>query len=181
MAQLSNFSTLESVMKNSVSNTNTEMFNDHFETPIGTMEVCASNTNVLSVFFVSKAKPSKPNDLTDLVETQLQEYFAGQRIEFDLSHKAQGTQFQQTVWKALSEIDYGTTCSYADIAKRISKPNAVRAVGAANGKNPLTIIVPCHRVIAANGKLSGYAGGVDRKSWLLAHEFRLKASDSKHM
>ena len=95
-----------------------------------------------------------------------------------MPHKAVGTDFQLSVWQQLEQIEYGTTCCYADIASSIANPKAVRAVGAANSKNPLTIIVPCHRVIASSGKLSGYAGGIDRKAWLLAHEFRLNSINS---
>ena len=149
------------------------LFFDHFETPLGLMEVCATSKSILSVFFVQNAKPVKPNKLTDMAKQQLQEYFRGDRLEFDLPCEAKGTKFQQDVWNALEHIEYGATCSYADIADAIDNPKAVRAVGAANGKNPLTIIVPCHRVIGANGKLTGYAGGTDRKAWLLAHEFKL--------
>lgn len=101
---------------------------------------------------------------------QLSEYFAGERQTFTLPCRATGTAFQKNVWKALTEIPYGQTASYRDIAERIESPKAVRAVGLANGRNPIGIIVPCHRVIGANGKLTGYAGGLPRKQWLLAHE-----------
>ena len=161
-------------MKKILSQKSGEIFSDHFETPIGMMEVSAMNDRVLSVFFVDELKPSKPNNLTDKTKQQLLEYFDHQRTTFSLPYKAIGTDFQKSVWRQLSKIQYGTTCCYADIASDISKPKAVRAVGAANGKNPLTIVVPCHRVIATSGKLSGYAGGVHRKAWLLAHEIHLK-------
>lgn len=156
-----------------------ELFYDYFDTPLGTMEVCASSDHVLSAFFVEDFKPRKPSKLTDKAKLQLLEYFEDSRTKFDLPHKAEGTEFQLAVWRQLSQIQYGDTCSYADIARSIANPNAVRAVGTANGKNPLTIIVPCHRVIAASGKLSGYAGGVGRKAWLLAHEFGLTHPRSK--
>jgi methylated-DNA-[protein]-cysteine S-methyltransferase len=101
---------------------------------------------------------------------QLTEYFAGTRREFDLPLRLRGTAFQQRVWRELTEIPYGETCSYGELARRIDKPNASRAVGLANGSNPISILVPCHRVIGADGSLTGYGGGLDRKRWLLAHE-----------
>lgn len=101
---------------------------------------------------------------------QLEEYFAGTRQAFDLKLAAQGTAFQQQVWAALCTIPFGETRSYGEQARSIHNEKAVRAVGLANGKNPIGIIVPCHRVIGANGALTGYAGGIERKQWLLAHE-----------
>lgn len=106
------------------------------------------------------------------VRQQLEEYFAGTRKVFDLKLAAQGTAFQQQVWAALCTIPYGETRSYGEQARSIQNEKAVRAVGLANGKNPIGIIVPCHRVIGANGSLTGYAGGLERKQWLLAHEAR---------
>lgn len=101
---------------------------------------------------------------------QLQAYFAGHLRLFDLPLAAGGTPFQQTVWRALREIPYGQTLSYGELAARIGQPGAARAVGLANGQNPLAIVVPCHRVIGARGALTGYAGGLARKRWLLTHE-----------
>lgn len=111
-------------------------------------------------------------DLDILVQTQQQlaEYFAHQRQRFDLPLNPHGTEFQQRVWQHLHEIPFGETISYGTLAQRLGQPNASRAVGAANGRNPISIVVPCHRVVASNGKLTGYAGGVDRKLWLLQHE-----------
>jgi len=102
--------------------------------------------------------------------SQLRAYFAGEKQSFDLPLKLEGTAFQQRVWQALQEIPYGETCSYKDIALRIGAAAAVRAVGLANGRNPISIIVPCHRVIGTNGTLTGYGGGLPRKRWLLQHE-----------
>ncbi|HEY2365943.1 MAG TPA: methylated-DNA--[protein]-cysteine S-methyltransferase, partial [Polyangiaceae bacterium] len=96
--------------------------------------------------------------------------FAGERTRFDLRLAPRGTPFQQRVWKALLGVAFGRTASYGEIARAIGRPEASRAVGAANGKNPIAIIVPCHRIIGANGALVGYAGGLPRKKWLLAHE-----------
>jgi len=101
---------------------------------------------------------------------QLEEYFAGKRRDFDLPLRLNGTEFQQRVWRALTEIPYGETWSYGELATRIGNPNASRAVGLANGRNPISILVPCHRVIGADGSLTGYGGGLQRKQWLLAHE-----------
>ena len=101
---------------------------------------------------------------------QLEEYFTGKRQQFTLKLAAQGTAFQHQVWAALCTIPFGETRSYGEQARSIHNEKAVRAVGLANGKNPIGIIVPCHRVIGANGSLTGYAGGLDRKQWLLAHE-----------
>lgn len=101
---------------------------------------------------------------------QLDEYFAGQRQQFNLQLAPQGTAFQRRTWQALCAIPFGHRCSYGDLAAYLQQPSASRAVGAANGRNPLAIVVPCHRVIGASGKLTGYAGGVSRKLWLLQHE-----------
>lgn len=111
--------------------------------------------------------------LLDLVESQLSEYFSQQRTDFSALYRfigGFGTAFQRQVWQALTTIPFGATCSYQQIAAQIGNDKAVRAVGAANGKNPLAIIVPCHRVIGANGTLTGYAGGLDKKQWLLDFE-----------
>lgn len=101
------------------------------------------------------------------VTAQLKEYFAGQRTEFDLALELAGTPFQRQVWAALGDIPYGQTISYGELAARIGKPGASRAVGLANGRNPVSIVVPCHRVVGANGSLTGYGGGMERKRYLL--------------
>jgi methylated-DNA-[protein]-cysteine S-methyltransferase len=101
---------------------------------------------------------------------QLDEYFAGQRDDFDLPLTAPGTAFQRAVWQALREIPYGSTMTYRQVAEEVGNPKAVRAVGSANSRNPISIIVPCHRVVGSDGKLVGYAGGFSAKRWLLDHE-----------
>jgi methylated-DNA-[protein]-cysteine S-methyltransferase len=106
---------------------------------------------------------------------QLRAYFAGDRREFDVRIKPHGTDFERTVWKALMEIPYGRTISYGELARRIGHPTAARAVGLANGRNPLPIVVPCHRVIGADGSLTGYGGGLETKRWLLTLEGALPA------
>lgn len=146
-------------------------YTDYLETPAGSLEIQASATAITGVVFVDSAhKPIKVNALTDACKQQLTEYLAGKRKQFDLPLMQQGTDFQKSVWRALTEIPFGKTLAYVDIAQQINKPSAVRAVGAANGKNPISIIVPCHRVIGRNGRLTGYAGGIERKAWLLTHE-----------
>ena len=107
---------------------------------------------------------------------QLDEYFGGQRTEFDLPLNLVGTPFQRTVWAALTTIVPGETLSYGALAASVGCPKSVRAVGLANGANPISVVVPCHRVIGADGSLTGYGGGIERKRWLLAHEKRNSAS-----
>jgi methylated-DNA-[protein]-cysteine S-methyltransferase len=102
--------------------------------------------------------------------TQLEEYFAAERTGFDLRMELDGTPFQREVWAELTRIPYGETISYGELARRLGQPAAVRAVGLANGRNPIAIVVPCHRVIGADGSLTGYGGGLERKAWLLDHE-----------
>src|SRR5262245_22449374 len=111
------------------------------------------------------------------VREQLGEYFAGERQAFDLRLKLTGTPFQQRVWQELVRIPFGTTITYAQLAQRVGKPTASRAVGHANGRNPISIIVPCHRVIGADGKLVGYGGGMDKKQWLLTWERRAMVAE----
>lgn len=103
---------------------------------------------------------------------QLQEYFDGERVTFEIPLAPDGTDFQRRVWMALRDIPFAQTVSYGDIAREIGNPKGVRAVGLANGRNPISIIVPCHRVIGQNGSLTGYGGGIERKRWLLEHEAR---------
>lgn len=110
---------------------------------------------------------------------QLEEYFAGGRVSFELPLDPVGTPFQQTVWKALREIPLGVTWSYAGLARHIGREGASRAVGSANARNPLSIVVPCHRVVGTRGKLTGYAGGVPTKQWLLEHEQRMRGDSSR--
>ena len=145
--------------------------------PLGTMRLLATEDALAAVYLAEhKGEPAHPampgSDHPVLREAcaQLEAYFAGRRRVFDLPLDAQGTEFQRAVWSALQEIPFGETRSYKDLATRVGRPQAVRAVGAANGRNPLSIIVPCHRVIGADGTLMGYASGTERKKWLLQHE-----------
>jgi methylated-DNA-[protein]-cysteine S-methyltransferase len=147
------------------------------ETPIGTLVLIASGDALVEIYLPGRA-PGGTRDTGDAgahpvlgrARDQLAEYFAGSRRTFDLPLGPQGTAFQQAVWRALLAIPYGATCSYAQIAGVVGKPSASRAVGAANGRNPLAIVVPCHRVIGADGSLTGYGGGLAQKEWLLRHE-----------
>lgn len=151
------------------------MTDSHYQqcltSPIGTLQICANEASITAILFEPQASFSEhKNTVTENACKQLAEYFSGTRKDFDLPLDAGGTEFQRTVWRQLQKIPYGEMCNYGDIANRIQNPKAVRAVGAANGRNPIPIIVPCHRVIGANGKLTGFAGGLSTKAWLLQHE-----------
>jgi methylated-DNA-[protein]-cysteine S-methyltransferase len=143
---------------------------EYLDTPAGILEIVADDDYVQQIEFTVRAGPSSGNRLTQAAREQLEEYFAGNRQTFTLPLKQAGTAFQQSVWQALQEIPFGQICSYSDIANAIGKPKAVRAVGAANGRNNIAIVIPCHRVIGANGTLTGYAGGLERKEILLKLE-----------
>lgn len=147
------------------------LYYDYLASPLGLVEVTASEQGVVAVTFCDMPRqPVQPQRLVQEAKRQLIAYFTQELSEFDLPLAATGTVFQQQVWQALTTVPYGQTASYGDIAKAINNPKGVRAVGLANGKNPIAIIVPCHRIIGANGTLTGYAGGLDKKAWLLAHE-----------
>lgn len=148
-----------------------------FQSPLGTMTLQANQNGLLGAWF--ETQTTQPKELGRYTETdvilndaivQLNEYFSGERKVFELPLAAKGTPFQQQVWHALTKIPFGETWSYQQIANEIGNPKAVRAVGLANGKNPISVVVPCHRVIGKNGKLTGYAGGVERKAKLLELE-----------
>ncbi|WP_354625100.1 methylated-DNA--[protein]-cysteine S-methyltransferase [Psychromonas sp. MME2] len=147
------------------------MYFDYIETPIGLIKCHASELGITEVeFSASRIGECNANQHTELCLIQLAEYFSGVRKTFDLPLAPHGSHFQKTVWLCLAKIPYGQLLSYADIARMINNPKASQAVGGANAKNPLAIIIPCHRVIGCNGKLTGYAGGLHRKHWLLEHE-----------
>ncbi|MEZ0537742.1 methylated-DNA--[protein]-cysteine S-methyltransferase [Caldicellulosiruptoraceae bacterium PP1] len=148
-----------------------EIFTGYISSPIGTIEVVCNDKCVLSVDFVETIKNNTlENDYLRNVLTQLEQYFLGARKSFDINIHFEGTEFQKKVWNELTKIPYGTVISYKELANRIGNPKSMRAVGNANRNNKISIIVPCHRVIGASGKLIGYAGGLDRKKWLLEHE-----------
>lgn len=152
-----------------------ELHKAEFQSPIGIVEIVGTEKAILSILFSEKDKmefpvrPDSPQVIVDC-QQQLEEYFEGQRMEFDFPVTSSGTPFQQKVWAALTEVPYAETVSYGAIAKAIGSEKAVRAVGNANSKNKLTIVVPCHRIIGSTGKLTGYAGTLTRKEWLLRHE-----------
>ena len=137
--------------------------------PIGPLTAVVDAVGRLVSLTFGDATPS--GDRT-AVHEQLREYFAGKRRTFDIPLALQGTEFQLAVWNELLRVPYGDTITYAELARRIGRPSAIRAVGAANGANPIPVIVPCHRVIGSNGTLTGYGGGIERKQWLLALEGR---------
>lgn len=143
----------------------------YMPSPIGLMELRAVEQGIQAITFVDAQTQTETETPTlKKAAEQLAEYFDGHRQDFELPLAARGTAFQQQVWRALISIPFGQTGSYLDIARKIGNPAAVRAVGAAKSKNPLSIVVPCHRIIGSNGTLTGYAGGLERKAWLLQHE-----------
>ncbi|HEX9985698.1 MAG TPA: methylated-DNA--[protein]-cysteine S-methyltransferase [Thermoanaerobaculia bacterium] len=141
-------------------------------TPIGTLLVAGEAGSVTVISFRPEPRPEWTRDDALFAGTidQLGEYFTGRRRTFDLPLVPKGTEFQLAVWNALTKIPYGETRSYSDVARTIRRPDAVRAVGAANGANPLPIVIPCHRVIGANGALTGFGGGIETKKFLLELE-----------
>jgi methylated-DNA-[protein]-cysteine S-methyltransferase len=156
-----------------------------FASPVGELLLTASDAALTGVYFSTSRRGPPPAHHADWIEAdgqgpasallararqQLTEYFDGTRTSFDLPLEALGSAFEHRVWNALRTIPYGTTTSYGDLARRLGDPKGSRAIGAANGKNPIPIIVPCHRVVGANGDLTGFGGGLERKRWLLEHE-----------
>lgn len=142
------------------------------KTPLGIAALTGDSNGLKSVHILdAEVSPSDilPGSLEDACY-QLKEYFEGTRKEFDLQLNPEGTAFQKKVWRAIAEIPYGHTCSYLQLSKKIGDVKAIRAVASANGKNPLWILIPCHRVIGSDGSLVGYGGGLHRKKWLLEHE-----------
>lgn len=149
----------------------------YLPSPLGSLLVSCDEAGLRQLTFDNHRHPLpvQPDWVEDAgkfsrVKQQLDEYFAGQRQQFDLPLSLRGTDFQQQVWQALTHLPHGKTTTYAELAKQIGRPDAVRAVGTAVGRNPVSIIVPCHRVLATSGALAGYAGGLDRKSALLRLE-----------
>ncbi|MDC6404079.1 MULTISPECIES: methylated-DNA--[protein]-cysteine S-methyltransferase [Maribacter] len=145
-------------------------------TPLGIAKLEGDENGLYSVTVLDTDETLTDIIPPDLEEAayQLKEYFEGSRTQFDLSLNPSGTDFQKSVWKALQDIPYGKTVTYLDLSKTLGDVKAIRAVASANGKNPLWIVVPCHRVIGSDGSLTGYAGGLHRKKWLLEHENPVK-------
>lgn len=149
------------------------------ESPIGQLMLVGDDENLRGVYMLGSPKATPELEVDDKQQSakafaqttrQLRAYFAGELRQFDLALRPKGTPFQLAVWRALVDIAFGETASYGQIALAVGRPKASRAVGAANGCNPIAVIVPCHRVIGSNGTLVGYGGGLDRKQWLLGHE-----------
>lgn len=146
-----------------------------YKSPIGMIEIVGTEEGICSILFseedtiVNDFQKDTPKVIKDCFE-QLDQYFKGTRQKFTFPYCCEGTDFQKTVWTALTNIPYAETGTYKDIAVLIGNEKAVRAVGSANGKNKLSIVIPCHRIVGTNGKLTGYAGGLWRKEWLLKHE-----------
>lgn len=149
------------------------------DSPLGPLLLVGREDSLQALLYADsaaagRARQSCPEDpaALELAAEQLAQYFAGERRDFELTLAPLGTPFQRDVWQALSAIPYGQTRSYGEIAGAVGRPRAARAVGSANNKNPLAVIVPCHRVVGAGGAMVGYAGGLDRKTWLIEHERR---------
>lgn len=144
----------------------------YYKTPIGIAKIIGDKNGIQSLTVIEdeiEASKEIPSYLQECIQ-QLNEYFNGTRINFKLKLNPQGTEFQQRVWKELLNVSFGKTRSYLEQSKKLGDAKAIRAVAAANGKNPIWIIIPCHRIIGSDGSLIGYAGGLWRKKWLLAHE-----------
>jgi len=161
------------------------IFYQYVDSPVEPLLLAASEAGLRLIEFHSPRHPMArlpdwkegSNAILDATRAQLGEYFSGSRKDFDLPLALQGTAFQQDVWRTLATIPYGETISYAQLARRVGKPTAMRAVGAANGRNPLPIVLPCHRVIGADGSLTGFGGGLPTKQFLLELEGALPQGD----
>ncbi len=134
--------------------------------PLGPIYLTVNDGALISLGYSAQ----QSDDGTDEAGGQLQEYFSGNRVNFDLRVRPEGTLFQKQVWEEMQKIPFGETVTYAELAKRVGRPEAWRAVANACGKNPIVIVIPCHRVVGSYGKLGGYSGGIDKKQWLLQHE-----------
>lgn len=144
----------------------------YYKTPIGTAKIEGDNNGIFAVTLIEESIDTSlkiPEDLSECVQ-QLSEYFNGTRKKFNLKLNPQGTDFQKCVWNELLNVPYGKTRTYLEQTKKLGNIKAIRAVASANGKNPIWIIIPCHRIIGSDGSLTGYAGGIWRKKWLLEHE-----------
>ena len=157
------------------------LYSAPFDSPVGTLTLVADDAGLIAILWpddapgrvrLEDARDDAAHPVLSATAAQLAEYFAGGRTAFDLPLAPRGSDFQRAVWRALDAIPFGETRSYADIARAIGRPGAARAVGAANGRNPISIVTPCHRVVGASGALTGFAGGLATKRWLLAWEAR---------
>jgi methylated-DNA-[protein]-cysteine S-methyltransferase len=162
--------------------TATTLASTTMSSPVGKLTIIASDTGIRAVLWptdnpkrvpLGDVEPRENHSVLASAVTQLGEYFDGHRQDFDLPLDPTGTEFQQSAWTALRSIPFGTTVSYGEQAEQMGDKRKARAVGAANGRNPISIVVPCHRVVGSNGSLTGFAGGIDTKDWLLTHERRV--------
>ncbi len=153
-----------------------KLYYDYIDTPLGELELTSSNQHLLSALFVKTEKnvldkqPALESEINNEAKKQLNAFFKKELTQFNLPLHPAGTDFQKSVWDELIKIPFGTTISYLTLAKKLGDVNSIRAAASANGKNPITIIIPCHRVIGTDGKLVGYSGDMWRKKWLLDHE-----------
>lgn len=145
-------------------------YQSYLKTPIGFLRILSNGEGITEIKFQDTDGPEDPDIHTESARTQLREYFEGIRNQFDLVLLQAGTTFEHSVWEELKTIPFGSTITYGNIAKKLGDLNYSQAVGSANGKNHLAVVVPCHRVIGSDNKLVGYAGGLERKEWLLKHE-----------
>ena len=146
-------------------------FKDYYNSPIGLIGITGAHDNLASLYFVDeKSSEFESNDYLKKCIAQIDEYFQGKRTEFDLILAPEGTDFQKKVWDELIKVKYGNTLSYNELSLLLGDKNAIRAVANANARNRISIIIPCHRIIGSDGSLTGYAGGLWRKKWLLEHE-----------
>ncbi len=156
-----------------------QLFTSYYDSPTGLVEIKGTEEAVFSILFIDVdvrvPSNSKAPDAVKKCLKQLDEYFTGKRKTFDFAMDQEGTLFQKKVWNELLNIPYGKTISYMELSRRIGDTKAIRAVGTTNGKNQLSIVVPCHRVIGSDGSLTGYGGGLWRKKWLLEHELKYSA------
>jgi methylated-DNA-[protein]-cysteine S-methyltransferase len=154
----------------------------YYNSPLGVLKILADEKGIKEIEFAQEEFKSIQNSSSKIIKDcikQLDEYFRGKRKSFELKLNPEGTEFQKKVWKELLKIPYGKTLSYGEISRRIKNPKAVRSVGQAIGRNPISIVIPCHRVIGGDGKLTGYASGLWRKEWLLKHE-EINLNNSKN-
>jgi methylated-DNA-[protein]-cysteine S-methyltransferase len=156
------------------------MYRIYYDSPVGLLEIAADEKAVTGLYFADANRNREEKSANGILKeciNQLTEYFSGKRKDFDIKVNPSGTLFQKSVWNELLKIPYGETVSYGEIAERIGNPKSVRAVGLANGSNPISIIIPCHRVIGKNGSLVGYGGGIENKRYLLELEQKFSGID----
>lgn len=158
-----------------------KVYKHDIDSPIGSLRISASDSAILSINFLDTHQTtfSAINPMIEKCIDQLYKYFNGELRKFDLELAPEGSDFQLSVWNIVSEVAFGETVSYEKIAFRLGDKNSVRAVGNANGKNPIPIVIPCHRIVGKNNDLTGYAGGLHRKEWLLSHEKLFSGSEKQ--